>query len=175
MKKREGMSLEGGKYSIDWSANELVLPTDPTITNKLEHEVVSRLKTLKWPEESINRIIVSITEALNNAILHGNLDLPSEADDPAAYKQKKIAALAGELAKRKVYVSLDLNDKKLIVKIKDEGRGIPEEGLPDPTAEENIMREAGRGLFLIGKMADEVYIGGTEIAMVFYNKLDETG
>jgi len=92
------MSLEGGKYSIDWSANELVLPTDPTITNKLEHEVVSRLKTLKWPEESINRIIVSITEALNNAILHGNLDLPSEADDPAAYKQKKIAALAGGIS-----------------------------------------------------------------------------
>jgi serine/threonine-protein kinase RsbW len=78
---------------------------------------------------------VALTEALSNAILRGN------RDDPAKH----------------VHVRVFLTAHRLIMEVKDEGRGFDlERCTRDPTSPENVEREDGRGLFLMRALMDSV-------------------
>lgn len=81
-------------------------------------------------------ILVSVTEAVNNAIYHGN-----QSDD-------------------KLHVNLSYSLDKVLKKISfivaDEGKGFDYNNLPDPTSPENINLIGGRGVFLIKQLADWV-------------------
>lgn len=94
-------------------------------------------------------ILVSLTEAVNNAIYHGN-----------ASDESKI-----------VYVSASLNKElhTLSFIVLDEGVGFDYDNLPDPTAPENITTIGGRGVFLIKQLADWVIFNdkGNEIELQF--------
>lgn len=81
-------------------------------------------------------ILVSVTEAINNAIYHGN-------------KSNE------ELF---VYLSCNIDNdlRKISFIIKDEGIGFDYNNIPDPTAPENINMIGGRGVFLIKQLADWV-------------------
>ena len=79
-------------------------------------------------------IIIALTEAVNNAIIHGN-----NAD-----------------SNKKVKVSFQAKNGNLSFTVKDEGRGFDFNNIPDPTDPSNENAEAGRGIFLIKTLADEV-------------------
>lgn len=82
-------------------------------------------------------MLISVTEAVNNAIIHGNKKNPD----------------------KKVIISHSLDNNKpktLTIKIVDEGDGFDYLNLPDPTAPENIEMIGGRGVFLIKQLADFV-------------------
>ncbi len=81
-------------------------------------------------------ILVSVTEAVNNAIYHGN---KSNEDLDVRLECK-----------------LDEELKKISFIITDEGNGFDYNNLPDPTAPENITMIGGRGVFLIKQLADWV-------------------
>lgn len=85
-------------------------------------------------EDYYGNILVAITEAVNNAIYHGNQANPNKSID-IFFK-----SLPG-------YVSFI---------VKDEGPGFNYENLPDPTNPENIEKENGRGVFLMRNLADKV-------------------
>jgi serine/threonine-protein kinase RsbW len=61
-------------------------------------------------------------------------------------------------------------DDSLAITITDQGKGLDESEVPDPLAEENIMKTSGRGIFLIKAFMDEVNIRdlkpGTEITLI---------
>ena len=80
-------------------------------------------------------IVLSVCESVNNAIVHGN-----KSD-----------------CKKFVTVKALLQDYHLIIEIEDEGGGFDYKNLPDPTTDENIRNEGGRGLFIIQKLVDEVH------------------
>jgi len=84
-------------------------------------------------EDYYGEILISMTEAVNNAIVHGNkLD-----------------------ASKMVTVSFEVpDDKNLRFRIEDEGPGFDYNNLPDPTAPENIEKPHGRGVFLMRNLAD---------------------
>ncbi len=88
----------------------------------------------KITDDLYGNIMVAVTEAVNNAILHGN------QKDP----------------KKLVDLTLKLEEKELTFIVKDEGPGFDYEDLPDPTSPENLEKVGGRGIFLITAMADEV-------------------
>jgi serine/threonine-protein kinase RsbW len=92
-------------------------------------------------------ILISITEACNNAIVHGNR-LNSE---------------------KSVEVKFEYENKLLIVNVSDEGEGFNFNNLPDPTNSENIEKLDGRGIFLIKNLADSVefFNNGKQIKMTF--------
>ena len=98
-------------------------------------------------EDMLGNVMVCVTEAVTNAIEHGNKN---------------------EINKN-VYVDYKKIDNKLIFKVKDEGKGFDFENIPDPTLPENIEKEDGRGVFLIRNLADEVEFdkNGTEIIFKF--------
>lgn len=85
--------------------------------------------------EIYGNMLVSIVEAVNNAIIHGN-----KLDES-----------------KSVCVEYEINDHLFTFSVKDEGEGFDYKNLPDPTAPENIEKPHGRGLFLISHLVDELH------------------
>jgi serine/threonine-protein kinase RsbW len=85
-------------------------------------------------DDIYGNIMIAVTEAVNNAIKHGN---------------------SGDKAKN-VHLSLALNDSMIKFIVKDEGPGFNYQDLPDPTAPENLEKPGGRGIFLMRHLSDEV-------------------
>lgn len=91
-------------------------------------------KELKFPRKIYCRIYLSTIEAVNNAILHGNLNEHSK------------------------YVNISFNDLKNMysVIVKDEGNGFDYFNISDPTKPQNLSKESGRGIFIMKQYADKV-------------------
>jgi len=114
----------------------------------------------------------ALDEALVNAIIHGNLEVPSElreVEDGRSY-----LALTNErrhlrpFSDRKVYVKARTTRNEAVVVIRDEGPGFDPGKIPDPTDLSNLERVSGRGLFLINAFMDQVIHenNGTQITMI---------
>jgi serine/threonine-protein kinase RsbW len=99
------------------------------------------------PEEQLGNVMVCITEAVTNAIIHGN--------------KNNIA--------KNVEVEYLIENNQLIFSVKDEGVGFDFTSIPDPTLPENIEKEDGRGVFLIKNLADSIEFknNGSEIIFKF--------
>jgi len=98
-------------------------------------------------EDNYGNILIAITEAVNNAIHHGNKSNP--------------------LAEVKVRFSVDDNELTFIVE--DEGPGFDYDSLPDPTDPKNIEKPHGRGVFLMKNLSDDISFvdEGSTVKMVF--------
>ena len=99
-------------------------------------------------EETIyGNVLVSVTEAVNNAIVHGN-------------KEDK---------NKKVRLALKQNKKSVRFIVEDEGVGFDHNTLPDPTNPKNIEKVKGRGIFLIKSLSDKTTFkqGGRVVEMLF--------
>ena len=90
----------------------------------------------------------AVTEAVNNAIKHGN---------------------QGQSTKN-VGLALSLEEGLIKFKVEDEGGGFDFQNLPDPTAPENLEKPGGRGIFLMKHLSDEVDFkeGGRVVELSFY-------
>ncbi len=93
-----------------------------------------------FDEDDLMGISLAVRECLVNAVKHGNR--------------------FSELKKVRFQVLQAPN--RITVKIRDEGAGFKLEDVPDPLAEENLMRSSGRGLFLIRAFVDEFTVRGLE-------------
>ena len=99
-------------------------------------------------EETIyGNVLVSVTEAVNNAIVHGN-------------KEDK---------NKKVRLGIKQNKKSVRFIVEDEGMGFDHNNLPDPTNPKNIEKVKGRGIFLIKSLSDKTTFkqGGRVVEMLF--------
>lgn len=116
--------------------------------NQAEEAATKVAEQAGFDEEQVARISMAVREAAVNAVLHGN------AYDPG----------------KKVELGFENTDEKLIITVRDEGKGLDPSTLPDPLAPENLLKQSGRGIFLIRAFMDEVRIRslepGTEITMI---------
>ena len=48
------------------------------------------------------------------------------------------------------------NEEWVCFRIEDEGPGFDPDSIPDPTAPENLLKENGRGIFLMKSLSDEL-------------------
>ena len=101
-----------------------------------------------FADEEVMKIAMAVREAAINAVLHGN------AYDPA----------------KKVSLQFERTGGDLVITIRDQGKGIDLNAIPDPLAPENLLKTSGRGIFLIRSFMDEVQINpsgaGTEIKLI---------
>ncbi len=88
--------------------------------------------------------LIAITEAVNNAIVHGN-----KCDE------SKIATL-----------EVEVQSDALVFRIRDEGIGFDPDAVPDPRRKENILKDGGRGVFLIQSLVDDVHYTNTGNGML---------
>lgn len=93
-------------------------------------------------------ILIALTEAFNNALVHGNQNDPS----------------------RKIHLVFESRPKGLCFTVTDEGSGYDPADVPDPLdIEQENSGEKGRGLFLIHSLSDKVELreGGRSVEMFF--------
>jgi len=129
--------------------NKLAIPSDFEALGQVEMLVDSVCNELGVNEEFYGNVLIAVTEAVNNAIEHGN-DQNHSAE---------------------VNVAVGNNPMEFCFNVKDQGKGFDFVNLPDPTAPENLMKENGRGIFLMKNLADEVVFedGGSSVN-IYFNK-----
>ena len=91
---------------------------------------------------------VAIRESVTNAVRHGNKMDPD----------------------KRVTVRFEIQDDEFAVVVSDEGEGFDLEDVPDPLAQENLLRASGRGIFFMKNFMDEVLYEfepnrGTQVTM----------
>ena len=115
------------------------------------------------------QISTALTEAITNAIDHGNLELSSALRENGDYwtlGKERVQQLP--YRDRRVHVTARMTECEATFKIRDEGPGFDPSTLPDPTNPENLTKVSGRGVMLIRTFMDDVRFNeaGTEITMV---------
>ena len=102
-------------------------------------------------EDFYGNILISLTEAVNNAMVHGNKLDPE----------------------KEVKVTCIVERPFLRFQIEDEGPGFDYDNLPDPTAPENIEKPNGRGVFLMRNLADNCeFLDDGRIVQIEFNAID---
>lgn len=119
--------------------------------NIVERFIDEVCDTYKVGEENYGNILIALTEAVNNAISHGN-----RRD-----------------ASKTVNFTFRPSAEELVFIIEDEGPGFDYDNLPDPTAPENIEQPNGRGVYLMRHLADEVEFNetGSIVELKFHHKV----
>lgn len=114
---------------------------------KLEGFLNSLQEELDFNNEMYARLMLTVSEAVTNGIVHGN-----KLDES-----------------KKVHVRADVDDTYLYVITEDDGDGFNPEDVPDPLAEENLLKPSGRGIFLMDEHADETIFSedGTILTLKF--------
>lgn len=142
------LTLLTGSSKHDMENQHHKLPSNMHSIAEVEKIIEKVREELKLNDDNYGNILVALTEAINNAIKHGNQFSPD-----------KIVNLLVE----------NNNPHKLEFVIKDEGNGFDFNNLPDPTAPENVEKESGRGIFLMRNLADEIKFNnnGSEVRLIF--------
>jgi serine/threonine-protein kinase RsbW len=104
-----------------------------------------------FDEDEIDRLGLAVHECVVNAVVHGN----------RYNKQKRVG------------LSVEQREDGVRIVITDQGEGFDFESLPDPLAEENLLKNSGRGWLLIRAFVDEVEVKpahpqGTQVTLVKY-------
>ncbi|HNP18391.1 MAG TPA: ATP-binding protein [Fulvivirga sp.] len=123
----------------------------PSLTENIrmiESFIDNAKEKFQLDDDIYGNIMIAVTEAVNNAIKHGN---------------------NGDKSKN-VSLSLTLDDSMIKFVIEDEGGGFDYLNLPDPTSPENLEKPGGRGIFLMKHLSDEVAFleSGRVVALNFY-------
>jgi serine/threonine-protein kinase RsbW len=129
------------------SGDTIVIPSDQEFLADVDSFVEGTLRGLGAEESVIADIAISVSELVNNAIVHGN----------------KFAR------DKSVTVKLAHRNRTLTISVADQGGGFDPGEVPSPLAQENLMKEVGRGIFIVRQLMEQVDIipsaHGTTIAI----------
>ena len=122
-------------------------------------------------QSTLLRLATAFTEALANAIDHGNLELDSklrESEDNAYRRLGEERARQPPYCDRRVRVTATLTPSEARFVIRDDGPGFDSSALPDPTNPENLLKPSGRGIMLMATFLDEVKYNdrGNEVTLI---------
>ena len=112
----------------------------------MEDSLLGKLTNQGYQNSEVFAIKLAFEEALSNAIKHGS-----------HYDSKK-----------HVQIVLDIDSKRVILGISDQGQGFDLSKVPDPTTDENLEKPTGRGIMLMKAYMDEVTYNkkGNQVRMV---------
>lgn len=124
-----------------------VVQSDPDLLPELEEYIIKLAQEANMDESRINNLALSFSEAISNSMRHGNrFDL-----------------------NKTVTINVIIDNSKMIVSLKDEGKGFKLNDVPDPTKPENILKDSGRGIHIMKNFLDNISYnfspGGTEVIL----------
>ncbi len=151
---------------------------EPVATKALIGFLQGMLSELRFCDQAERfQISTALSEALTNAICHGNLELASDLREApsAARAYRELGMERAQMTPyrtRRVHVTFLLTPAKISLVVRDEGPGFDPITLPDPTDPVNLTKLHGRGVMLIRMFMDEVSFNdvGNEITMVKFRK-----
>lgn len=113
---------------------ELKLPSELESIEIAVAKTTEFATAVGFPDEELFGIDMAVRESVANAIKHGN-----------------------EFDKTKdVVISLNNTDESLIITIRDFGNGFSIDKVPDPTNEENLLKDSGRGILFMNNFMDDI-------------------
>ena len=123
----------------------MTMASIPKNVHRVEKFLMNMSAGLKIGDERFSTLLVVLTEAVNNAIVHGNKRNPGKRVVVTCVREKDV----------------------LMVTVKDEGNGFNPEKVPSPIHENNLLRETGRGVFLMRQLMEGVSYNkkGNEVTM----------
>jgi|TARA_B100000795_G_scaffold269852_1_gene260716 serine/threonine-protein kinase RsbW len=133
--------------------NQFTMGQRISFPSKAENlNVVEQMINKVCEEYNVNKdyygnVLIALTEAVNNAIHHGNKSNPN----------------------KEVSLEFQASGSVLSFIIEDEGPGFDFNNLPDPTDPKNIEKPHGRGVFLMKNLADNIEFlnDGSKVKMNF--------
>jgi serine/threonine-protein kinase RsbW len=130
------MLLSNSKDSLNSSksASNFQLESNQDSFNTIEGDLRNLIKPFNLNQEKFGEILVSLTEAITNAVRHGN-----KFD-----------------ASKHVAVEFVGDESRFYFRVSDEGNGFDYDSVPDPTSPENILTCGGRGVHIMKALADEL-------------------
>jgi serine/threonine-protein kinase RsbW len=104
--------------------------------------------SLGFDEDEKHRISLAIREGVANAVFYGNQ----------------------QCVEKLVRLIFEVDEDRFVVRIHDEGTGFSLDDVPDPLAQENLLKTSGRGIFLMRAFMDDLKVlrssgGGSELVM----------
>ena len=138
------MDTRGGQVEVDTYLDSTLESVD-----RAEELVVASAKNAAIEEDDALSLGMAVRESMVNAVVHGN-----------RYNLNK-----------KVHLTVSRTAAQLVIRIADEGEGFELDELPDPLAEENLLRHSGRGIFIIRAFTDDFQVrrmnpSGTEVTLM---------
>lgn len=129
---------------------------------------------------SFMQLATAMTEAINNAVDHGNLELDSELREEEGDAYRSLGderAQQSPWCDRRVRITMRLTPTEFEFVIRDEGPGFKMDDLPDPTDPENLLKASGRGIMLMNAFTDEVRFNerGNEVTLVKRRAVETPG
>jgi serine/threonine-protein kinase RsbW len=127
----------------------IIIPSSTDYLADVDRFLEDKLNQAGIDSSIVTDIAISVSELVNNAVIHGNSEEISKTVD----------------------VRISISEKELKVTVCDQGTGFDMNGIPNPVRDENLMREVGRGLFIVKNFVDEVKVkpsstGGTCVTIV---------
>lgn len=126
--------------------------SDPDNLSQVEEFISEIVNEFGLDDELKNSLTLSVSEASSNAMVHGNKLDPNKFID--------------------IKVSVGNNDIEVV--IKDEGNGFELESVPDPTEPENLLKDSGRGIYIMKSFLKDLKFNftetGTEVTLILSYK-----
>ncbi len=129
-------------------AIKIEIPSLPENIRMIESFIDNAKEEFQLEDDIYGNIMIAVTEAVNNAIVHGNRNDTS----------------------KNVALTLQILDRRIKFTVQDQGTGFDFSILPDPTSPENLTKPGGRGIFLMKHLSDEVTFkeNGSVVELCFY-------
>jgi len=130
------------------TGNSIAIPSSQDYLADVDNFIEGRLLEFGLEKSVIADIAISVTEMVINGIIHGNKSIPNKA----------------------VTIALEKKDDAVEITITDQGAGFDPETIDNPIDEKNLLKEVGRGIFIVKSLMDRVDIRptpeGTEVTLV---------
>lgn len=128
--------------------NTITIPSLEDYLPDVDNFVEGLLENCGLDKSLIADIAISVTEAVVNAIIHGNKSILEKV------------------------VTVTVNKTKAAIEIivVDQGEGFNPENIDNPIDDDNLLKEVGRGIFILKSLMDDVIIvplaTGTKITLI---------
>lgn len=122
------------------------LASNPHAILSAEHLIDDICAEYSINEDVYGNVLISVTEAVNNAVIHGN------SNDSSLFLDLRVYA----------------SDTEVCFVVSDQGKGFNYDDLPDPTSPDNLLKENGRGVFLMRSLSDDLAFENAGSTVLLY-------
>ncbi|MCX6641351.1 MAG: ATP-binding protein [bacterium] len=122
---------------------ELKVNSQPASLAEVDRFTEKLIRKMPFPNEAQDDVAISISEAVNNAIMHGNRQDPQ----------------------KQVLIRFYSCSQYLRIVVQDHGLGFTPNRVPDPRKEENLLKASGRGMLIMRHLMDRVVFRVVKMGM----------
>lgn len=146
------LHFDAGRYSI-------TLPSARALLNLISLHLM-QVYADRLTAEDQQRFNTALNEALQNALIHGNLEITSKLRDEGDWQGYEALICKRleqqEFIQRTIRIEAHCDEHRLTVTVEDDGPGFDPAQLPDPREPDALLRPSGRGITMIRFAMDEV-------------------